>query len=963
MARNTPISATYRLQFNKGFTFQDAAKLLNYFSALGVTHIYASPILRARRDSSHGYDVIDPTRLNAELGTEADFSALQEELHKRGMGLLLDIVPNHMSASSENAWWMDVLENGPESAYASYFDINWHPPSRSLEGKILLPVLGRPFGEALESQELTPVFLEGRFFVQYFDSFFPLAPKTYRRVTARNLAKLRETLGEDSPAYQEYSGIIAAFANLYAPEPTKLGAGDKRLQVEAIRERLRTLIATNPDVQAFLDENLKELRGRRSDPASFSSLEQLLDEQFYILSYWQNVNEEINYRRFFTITDLVGLRVEDPLVFEATHGAAKRMIEQHSINGLRIDHIDGLRDPLGYLKRLTEQLSGHGDAAEAQGLPIYVEKILGPDEPLPRDWPIAGTTGYDFLNALNRFFVDATGAQRLEEIYGKFLGKDLPYADVLYQKKKLVMATLLGVEMRSLGHQLETLAENDRYARDLSKNDLTQALLETTAHLPVYRTYIRNLEVGTADKKVIEQALQAAEHRKFYLKPATFRFVRDVLLLQNRPHLLPDQREARLAFVMRWQQFTGPIMGKAFEDTFLYVYSPLISLNEVGGDPRPSMASSFDFFKFVKERSKRWPISLNATTTHDTKRSEDVRARINGLSEIPEEWQQHLERWSQWNAGHKRTVDGQPVPDRNEELFLYQTLLGAWPYEREERESFSARMQAYAIKATREAMVHTRWTVPNLPHERALKKFVAAILKAADDNAFLRDFTVFQERIAYQGMINGLGQTLLKIISPGVPDFYQGSELWDFRLVDPDNRRPVNFAERSALLNDLQARGEQASVSMMDDLTQNWRDARIKLYLIWKALNFRKEHPDLFLKGEFLPVRVDCSRHQNVAAFARRYRGQWAIAVVPRCVVRSLDLPDSTSPDQFWADTKISLSTSAPSSWCNVFTNEKITALTEKEQRTMAIAQLFGRFPVALLAPAKARASNSPATD
>jgi (1->4)-alpha-D-glucan 1-alpha-D-glucosylmutase len=957
MSGSAPISATYRLQFDKGFTFREAAKLLDYLEELGVTHLYASPILRAKRDSTHGYDVIDPTRLNPELGTEADFYALKEELQKRGMGLILDMVPNHMSASSENAWWMDVLENGPESAYASYFDINWHPPSRSLERKILLPVLGRPFGEALESQELKPVFFDGRLFFQYFDSLFPFAPKTYRRVLARNIAKLKETMREDSPAYQEFSGIVAALANLSEPEATKLGTtGDKRLQFEAIRERLRTLVSGNAEVLEFLNENLKELEGLRGDPASFAPLERLLREQFYILSYWQNVNEEINYRRFFTITDLVGMRVEDPLVFEATHALVKRMLEQQSLAGLRIDHVDGLRDPLGYLNRVSEQLGGAADL-ESPPPPLYVEKILGRDERLPQEWPVTGTTGYDFLNALNYFFVDPNGTKRVEEIYFKFLGKDLPYGDVLYQKKKLVMATLLGVEMRSLSHQLEMLAEDDRYARDLSKNDLAQALIETTAHLPVYRTYIRNLEVGTEDRKVIEQALLDAQDRKFYLKPPTFSFVRDVLLLQNRPHLLPDQREARLNFIMRWQQFTGPIMAKAFEDTFLHVYNPLISLNEVGGDPRPSAASSSDFFKFVKERSKRWPLSLNATTTHDTKRSEDVRARINILSELPEEWHEHLERWSKLNAGHKRLVDGQPVPDRNEEIFLYQTLLGAWPGDTEDLGSFVERIQAYAIKATREAMVHTRWTVPNVAHENALQGFVASILKPARENAFHSDFKAFQERIAYQGTMNGLSQALLKIISPGVPDFYQGSELWDFRLVDPDNRRPVDFTTRNTLLSEIRERADREPLPFVENLTKNWGDGRIKLYLIWKALNLRREHTDLFSKGDFLQVPAECSRRENVAAFLRRHRGEWVLAVVPRWLARNQGSTRSDWPEQLWEDTNISLPASAPNSWLNVFTGEQVSALDAKKRRTIGVNQLLRRFPVALLIGTKSPAS------
>src|SRR6267154_84718 len=695
MPSSTPISATYRLQFNKDFTFQAATNLLDYLFDLGVTHIYASPIFRSRPGSAHGYDVIDPTRLNPEIGSEADFALFQEGLRKRGMGLVLDVVPNHMSAISENAWWMDVLENGPASAYASYFDIDWHPPSRNLDGKILLPVLGKPFGEVLEEQELKVVFVEGRLFVQYFESLFPLAPKSYARVMGRGIAKLKDTLGEDSPGYQEYSGIVAAMVSLTNPEPGWPSAiAERRPQFESLRERLQQAVAGNKDIQRFLGANLADFAGKRRQPSSFAFLERLLAEQFYVLTYWQNVNEEINYRRFFTITDLVGVRVEDPLVFEATHGLITRLVAQPPVDGLRIDHIDGLRDPLAYLSRLREQLGKESASGEPREVLIYVEKILARRERLPREWPSAGTTGYDFLNALNSVFVDPKGAKCIEEIYDRFVGKKLIYADLLYQKKKLVMSTLLGVEMRSLGHQLALLADKDRYARDLSRSDLTQALFETTAHMPIYRTYTRNLEVSREDAKVIEQAIEEALARKFYLQPAHFDFIGDVLLVRNRSHLLPDQREARLNFVMRWQQFTGPIMAKAFEDTFLYVYNPLISLNDVGGDPRPTAAITESFSRFVTDRRKHWPNAMNATTTHDTKRSEDMRARISVLSEIPGEWQECLERWSKLNSQYKTQVDGQQVPDRNEEIFLYQTLLGVWPTNGNQDESLKERLQA-----------------------------------------------------------------------------------------------------------------------------------------------------------------------------------------------------------------------------------------------------------------------------
>src|SRR5579871_5492841 len=707
--------ATYRLQFNKDFTFQDAAKIVDYLADLGITHVYASPILTARRGSGHGYDVTDPTRLNPELGTEADFLAFRAELHERGMGLILDVVPNHMSASSENAWWMDVLENGPESAYASYFDIDWRPPSRMLEGKVLLPVLGRPFGEALEHQELKLIVLEGKFCFQYFDSLFPLAPATYHLILRRRLNDLREALGEHSPSFQEYSGIAAAAAALTDDSTTTRDAGaDRRQRFESLRQRLRQLMAQDPKISEFVLQNLSGIQGQPKDPSSFSSLETILAQQHYLLAYWQNVNEEINYRRFFTINDLVGQRIQDPLVFEATHALVFRMIEQGLLDGLRIDHIDGLRDPLGYLRQLTERVSAQSipsgeahTATNAQGaFPIFVEKILARDEQLPVGWPVAGTTGYDFVNALNAFFVDPKGASQIEQIYDRFISKDIAYDELLYQKKKLVMSILLGVEIRAAGQQFQMLARGDRYAREIPRLELNQALLEVTAQLSVYRTYISNLDVASDDKRRIEQAIERARLKAPQVSSPAFDFCREVLLLLNRPHLLPGQREARLAFVMRWQQFTGPIMAKAFEDTFLYVFNPLISLNEVGGDPRPSTAPAADFPGYIKTRQKDWPHAMNASTTHDTKRGEDIRARVNVLSEIPSAWRQHLDRWAKLNAVHCKTIDGQPVPDRNEEIFLYETLLGAWLFDGDQA-SLVDRVKEYAIKATREAMVHT----------------------------------------------------------------------------------------------------------------------------------------------------------------------------------------------------------------------------------------------------------------
>ena len=943
-----PLS-TYRLQFNKDFGFADASRLLDYLSELGVTDLYASPILASRKGSAHGYDVADPTRIDPEIGSEQEFETLLSELAKRGMGLLLDIVPNHMAASSENRWWMDVLENGRESAFASYFDIDWNPPSRNLNGKVLLPILGKPFGEVLDQREIQLIFENGKFFIRYFEWVLPVAPQSYQQILGLRSDTLASALGKDTPEFQEFTGLIAGFATL-AQKARAGSAIEARPKLDAMRERLGALASERPEVAAIVESNLKELNGTPGNPASFVLLERLLNEQHYSLAYWQDPNEGINYRRFFTISDLVGVRVEDPIVFEATHDHIFRIVAKGAAQGLRmglrIDHVDGLRDPQGYLTRLQQRLS----ETEGSAAPPYliVEKILGRGEQLPDDWPISGTTGYEYLDYLNGIFVDRKGAEQIEAVYSKFIGRKMNFADVVYEKKKLVMNSLLRVEVRGLARQLAELAGKDRYARNIPRLELIDGLTEVTACMPVYRTYVRSLDMPPAAKATIEAALQGAQERRPQLSEACVDFLRDVLTLASPAHVGPEQREERLGFVMRWQQFTGPIVAKGFEDTALYVYYPLCSLNDVGGDPEPARAvSREEFYDFVRERRERWPHTLNATTTHDTKRSEDVRARVSVLSEIPAEWGAKIEKWATQNAEHKQMINGLAAPDANEEYLIYQTLLGIWPRKREDLSSVVKRLQDYMRKALREAKLHTRWIEPNDVYESAVVRFVGLILSRDTAAGFLSDFDSFQRRIAWCGMINGLGQALLKIVCPGTPDFYQGSEMWDFRLVDPDNRGPVDFAQRCKALRGLPT--ENANPDAPLELLKRWPDGQIKVAVIRAALRCQLESPELFADGDFLPVIAQGARNENVVCILREYRGKSALAVIPRWLAGAYTPEEKLPSADCWGDTALLLPESAPQTWTNSLTGESVESRAAGKGRSLAVSDLLKRFPVALL--------------
>jgi (1->4)-alpha-D-glucan 1-alpha-D-glucosylmutase len=988
-----PVS-TYRLQFNRRFMFSDATKILPYLDELGISDIYASPYFKARKGTIVGYDVVDPTRLNPEIGTEAAYNRLNRELQKRKMGQILDIVPNHMYVGSEdNAWWLDVLENGPSSPYALFFDIDWNPIKRELKNKVLIPVLGEPYGTVLEHRELKLIFETGAFFLCCYDRKLPILPETYGDILKHRLDKLKTLLPIDDPFLIELLNSITALSCLppYTErEQSKLA--ERNREKEIIKKRLYKLHKESRAIRVFIDENVRIFNGTRKEPHSFDLLDDLLGKQVWRLSLWSVAAEEINYRRFFDISSLAAVRMEDPVVFQKTHELVLKLIGEGKVTGLRVDHPDGLHDPSEYFHRLQRACFLRLRLAQAQSLrgkktdtpveaspepdllrqydekiasdpqfkPFYVvgEKILSRDEKLPENWPIFSTVGYDFLNSLNGIFVDTTKGLVFDKIYERFIRSKMDYQELVYEKKRLIMIVSMSGEINTLAQHLNRLSEKNRHTRDFTLNDLRTTITEVIACFPVYRTYVTHSAVPERDRRYVEQTVSKAKRKNPSLSESTFDFLKNVLVLNYPDDLGKTDKIAWIDFVMRFQQVTGPVMAKGLEDTVFYVYNRLVSLNEVGGNPGGFGAPLEAFHGQNVETAKSRPYSLLTTSTHDTKRSEDVRARINVLSEIPGEWQRCLSKWSRLNRKKKLVVHGRMVPHRNDEYLLYQTLLGVWPVNRmtvAEHEEFRARIRNYMLKATREAKVDTNWISPNVPYEEALLKFIDAVLASSSAKTFLKDFDLLPKKVAYWGMFNSLSQTLLKITSPGVPDFYQGTETWDFSLVDPDNRRPIDFVIRKQMLARLKkelTRPKADSVGLARRLLQTWPDGLIKLYVTFISLNYRKLHQRLFGEGDYLPLTVDGALAEHVCAFARHGEGDTVLVIVPRFLtylVRSVNhLPLG---QKVWKGSGVVLpEETLGSNFINIFTGETIQAAKQNEKRILSLGAVFANFPVALLA-------------
>ena len=932
-----PLS-TYRLQFHGGFTFRDARGVVDYLHGLGITDCYASSYLKAVPDSPHGYDVADPTRLNPEIGTDADYWSWIEAMHARGMGHVMDLVPNHMGiAKSANPWWLDVLENGPSSRFARFFDIEWHPVKDELADKILIPILGDQYGAALERQELQLAYRDGAFFVGCYDETLPIATDTFGAVLEGTMERwLEHHAGADA---DELQSILTATRNLPSRSDRDHDAIAVRArEKEIVKRRLAALERESPNVAALIDEGVRRLNGVAGQPRSFDALDRLLNMQSYRLAHWRVASEEINYRRFFDVNELAALRMEDPDVFDEVHRFAFELVQRGAVTGLRIDHVDGLFAPGDYLRRLHERCaSGAGDPFF-----IVVEKILGPGEQLASDWPVHGTTGYEFGATVNNLFVDRRNERAFDDLYRRIVReRRLSFSDLVYRCKKQVLHETMSGDINSLGHQLNRFSERNRHFRDFTLYSLISTLKEVIASFPVYRTYITGHDpVTDHDRRYIVEAVQSARWRAPAVSGLMFDFV-ERLLLKLTTVTTPGECQERARFIGKLQQMTSPVAAKGTEDTALYIYNRLISLNEVGADPTRFGLDPAAVHEWMMERQRRSPSALSATSTHDTKRGEDVRARLNVLSEIPGAWKSALTRWRAVNRRFKTEIRGALAPDANEEYQIYQTLVGAWPFEMgvDAETAFRDRIAAYAKKALRESKVHTSWLSPNEEYEAAVDRFVQAILDRLRPNLFLQSFEPLQGKVAQLGIYNSLAQLLIKITAPGVPDFYQGTELWDLNLVDPDNRRPVDYDARRRALAGLNDADPAALLAQR-------ADGRVKMFVATRALAARAARRDLYERGEYVPIQPAGSRSDCLFAFARGT----AITCVPRLIATLT--PDGRPPlgPSVWGDTRIA--SADRRALRDVFTGAAVMPVRAGSGYVLEAAAIFERFPVALLVAA-----------
>ena len=971
--------ATYRLQFGSSLRFQDAQALVPYLSELGISDLYASPILKATPGSTHGYDVTDPDELNLELGTWEDFQALTAEVQAHQMGWLQDIVPNHMAYSSANRMLMDIFENGPRSRFYDFFDIFRDHPDPELRTKVLAPFLGSPLEEVLRRGEMQLVLDDDGLALRYFTWRFPLCLASYDDVLGHS-DRRSGSQGGDDPKMRAFLELRESCACLSGLDDSS----KKREQLAHAKKTLLRLYRDHPMIHIYLDGILESYNRPPEGPVEHSPLYRLLEQQVFKPVFWQVAYETINYRRFFYLSEFIALRTEDPRVFQTVHGKILELARAGVFTGLRVDHIDGLYNPRQYLLRL------HQEAPEAY---LVVEKILELYEFLRTEWPIQGTSGYKFCNYVNGIFCQHENESAFTDIYHEFIGAEPDYSQLLYDEKKKVLERHMAGEATYLTHlALQASREFDfGDVEDLDDDSMTfershdhvargtatvlpppsalrpprlagpiqSALTALMAAFSVYRTYVDAHHATREDRAVLTHAIEEARDKCPECKPGVDHVIK-LLLSGLEEESERSSQQARRYFLMRFQQFTGPAMAKGFEDTLLYVYNRFVSLNEVGGDPNTFGLSLDEFHRFHQLRARDWPHAMNATSTHDSKRGEDVRARLNVLSEIPERWHRAVTRWARMNERHKRRCGDLLAPDRNDEYLLYQTLIGALPFDESEYPGFEQRLKDYMVKAVREAKTHSNWVQPNEQYEGACQQFVDRILDRSPENRFWADVLPFQREVSEYGIYNSLSQTTLKVACTGLPDFYQGSELWDLNLVDPDNRRPVDFEKRMRLLREVSGRSAADSVGCFFPSDANGghsppyelMDGSVKLFLIYRGLRARRENRDLFDTGDYLPSFVTGGRAQHIVAFFRSLRitheaqatTHYVLVVAPRFLTSLVGPGTPPLGERVWGDTSIRLPRDAAPTWHNAITDEVLHA-----QGEISVGDILAKFPAAIL--------------
>jgi len=976
---NVP-SSVYRLQFNGSFRFENAMEYINYFVALGVDGIYSSPLFEAVPGSPHGYNITDSNSINPEIGSNDDFNRFITALKENGLKHIIDIVPNHMGIKGgNNLLWQDILENGRWAKYGHFFDIDWDSTKIDLKNRLLLPVLGDQFGAVLENGELQILYNEGKLFLSYWGNLFPIAPETYHFVLDYNKKEWKEHYDKDDLEFAEYLSIIRSFRNT----PTANEMEERYREKDISKQRLHQLVERSDKIRDIVLHNLHKINGEKGDSSSFNLLEELLNAQHYRIASWHVASEEINYRRFFDINDLAAIRIEDKTVFSFHHRLIFELLKTGKVDGLRIDHSDGLYDPIGYFKNLQhrylyelvekELLNEYGELQEHdyelietaiddypldEKLPLFVviEKILDRKEDLPEDWAVSGTVGYEFLNALNGIFICRQHEEKFEDIYVKVTEKKEDFEELLYRKKLYFSKVKMPGEINMLSRKLKKISTQCRMHRDYTLNNLKTAIEEIIASFPVYRTYITPDadSVSERDSRYINIAIEKARHRDTRVAGIIFDFIRDVLTLNLKEPLTPTIQADIKGFVLSFQQISSPIMAKGVEDTAFYINNRFISLNEVGSDPEYFGYSLPEFHKQNSDRLKYWPHGFVTGSTHDTKRSEDVRMRMNVISEMPDDWLLSIKRWIRINKKFKVEVDGVLQPERNTEYFIYQTLIGVWPdypMKPAEYEKFINRIELYLQKSVREAKTYTNWVLPNEQYEKAVDGFIRDILRRKR-NYFLKIFREFQGIISNFGMLNSLSALVLRLGVPGIVDIYQGSEVWNYSLVDPDNRKKVDFSLRRHLFyrteHQLQSSSQE---SVYRELMSSKKDSRIKIYALSKGLLARKNDKELFLQGSYQYLEVEGEYANHIVAYYRKYEDRVAIVLVGRFFSRLCkDVSILPLGMQVWKDTRLLLpSEISDLEYSDIYTDRKFSANQNGIGVNILVGDIFEFFSFSIL--------------